>query len=90
MSQAFLEQCSFTKDTCLLLGKNNLQVNQNFVIRKNLPSKNYAGGVVRKWYLEIGFLRTYDEYRANVKHNRMLNFTQMIWPTLEFIGCGAA
>lgn len=90
MSKAYLEQCTFQKDACLVLGKNYLEVNQNFVIRKHLPAENYAGGVVRKWYLEIGFIRTYDEYRANVRYNRMKNFTQMIWPTLEFIGCGAA
>ncbi|XP_073831443.1 venom allergen 3-like [Musca autumnalis] len=90
MSMLYLQSCQINQDHCLIIGEQKLRVQQNYSLRRRL-SKRWPGRVVRSWYLEIGYnIDSLEEYLAQQSLEAMHNFSQMIWPSLEFVGCGAA
>uniref|UniRef100_A0A1A9W4N4 SCP domain-containing protein n=1 Tax=Glossina brevipalpis TaxID=37001 RepID=A0A1A9W4N4_9MUSC len=90
MAQIYLHTCSFAMDPCLRIGTRRLRVNQNQVNSKHLTGR-WPGYSVRTWYLELGYeVETFDDYVKVLERGKKRNFTQLIWPNLEFIGCSAA
>ncbi|XP_075157523.1 venom allergen 5-like [Haematobia irritans] len=90
MAIFYLQTCEIFNDQCLVIGEQKLQVKQNYCLRRRL-SKRWPGRVVRSWYLEIGYnINSMQEYMAQHQQIAIANFSQMIWPSLEFVGCGVA
>ncbi|XP_005175533.3 venom allergen 5-like isoform X2 [Musca domestica] len=89
MAMLYLQTCQINKDHCLIVGEQRLRVAQNYCLRRRL-AKRWPGRVVRSWYLEIGYnINTIEEYLLENNATTMENFSQMIWPSVEFVGCGA-
>lgn len=90
MATLYLRTCEINNDQCLVIGENMLKVRQNYCLRTHL-SERWPGHVVRAWYLEIGYsINSFADYLAQHSHMAMSNFSQMIWPSVEFVGCGTA
>ncbi|KAL9905065.1 venom allergen 5.02-like [Glossina fuscipes fuscipes] len=90
MAQIYLHTCSFAMDPCLKIGTRRLRVSQNQVTNKHLVGR-WPGYSVRTWYLELGHgVQTFEDYVKVLERGKNRNFTHMVWPNLQFIGCSAA
>ncbi|XP_033150826.1 venom allergen 5-like [Drosophila busckii] len=94
MAEAYLYLCRPYKDTCLVIGYSGIAVGQNTIYvpkRKMEVLKEWEGRAVRHWYLELGSsISSPDELMGQKDWAKLENFTQLFWPKLQFIGCGAA
>ncbi|EDW64866.2 uncharacterized protein Dvir_GJ17703 [Drosophila virilis] len=94
MAEQYLHLCRPYRDTCLIIGLNGYRVGQNTVF---VPRQHFAllteweGRTVRQWFLELGRIKiTSQDLVTEQLKGKMGNLTQLIWPSLEFIGCSAA
>lgn len=95
LSERFLWKCQFTTDTCEYFGSKDYTISHNlaFVKRKDLDDDNPHGYAVRKWYSEfVKKESSFEEYETRFKKGvkGIGNFTNMIWPTTELMGCASA
>ncbi|XP_037936032.1 scoloptoxin SSD43-like [Teleopsis dalmanni] len=90
MAAYYVHECLMQKDECKLRSE-FFRLNQNFIFRKRSLADHWPVRAVRHWYLEIETdLGSWEEFLNERKNRNMENFTQMIWPPLEYIGCSAA
>lgn len=96
LSMRFLWECRFTTDNCNYIGNPRVTISQNmvFVKRSEVEDDNPYGYALRKWYSEfVKKESSFEEYESRFKNQRIEgigNFTNMIWPTTEMLGCAAA
>lgn len=80
----------FQYNVNLFSGTRRLRVAQNQITSKHLIGR-WPGYSVRTWYLEIGYsVQTFEDYVKVLERGKNTNFTHMVWPNLQFIGCSAA
>lgn len=94
-SEKFLWKCQFTADSCKYLSYPKIVINQNLVYLKNIEieDNNPYGYAVRKWYSEfVKKESSFEEFETRYKRDvtGIENFTNMIWPTAELMGCASA
>lgn len=92
MAEKYLSLCRPVRDTCLMIGRDGYSLSQNILF---VPSRNqevlkeWEARAVRHWFMKLGS----NAYTLDflIKRNKKTsNVMQMIWPSMQFIGCSAA
>ncbi|XP_055846630.1 GLIPR1-like protein 1 [Episyrphus balteatus] len=92
LSKYFLIDCQVRRDPCDFLVFKDITIGQNVFFSKASPGSRWVGRTIRHWYSQLGYdIKNWDQFREAEKKNISLTeITQMIWPSVEFIGCAAA
>lgn len=98
LSRKFLWKCQLTLDSCNFIGKDkdkHVTISQNMVLfdKSDMEDENIYGYAIRKWYSEfVKKESSFEEFESNIKRKikGIGNFTNMIWPTAELMGCASA
>lgn len=95
LSERFLWKCQRTDDACDYLGTQEVTISQNRAfMKKTQIQHNSYGYAVRLWYTEfVKKESSFEEYETMYKNQGIGdigNFTNMIWPETELMGCAAA
>lgn len=98
MAEQFLLQCRLDLDECTFLARrhHNVTICQNIaLISLTEDDKNPSIYAVREWYSEfVSSDSSFEEFEVRLEDDEgkknIPNFSQMIWPTLELMGCASS
>ncbi|XP_036339360.1 uncharacterized protein LOC118748789 [Rhagoletis pomonella] len=88
-AEMFLKQCRMERDFCQYVGPAELQVNENYLFYQGKVSKKWPARLVRKWFNEFGYRQSWDNFYMN-RSQSVGNFSHLIYPLVQLIGCNAA
>ncbi|XP_014092198.3 venom allergen 5 isoform X1 [Bactrocera oleae] len=89
-AERFLRRCRVEPDSCQKVGPRETQVNQNFHFHHGVIHRQWAAHLVRKWYNEFNYREKWENFKEKRKSGLIGNYSQMIYPSVEQIGCNAA
>ncbi|KAL7739769.1 hypothetical protein ACLKA6_015009 [Drosophila palustris] len=93
MAERYLRLCRPYRDTCLVVGYDATVVGHNtlFVPKRHLKVLvEWEGRTVRHWFLKLGSETVTLQDVIDDEFKEQKTISQLIWPSLEFIGCSAA
>lgn len=89
-----LKNAVFAHPEFLFIDDASHSVGQNvYFTDASLPARGWGTKVVRRWFLEGNQLNEsiWEQYSTGqVRFNELGNFTQLMWPNTEFVGCAGA
>lgn len=92
MAEQYLNRCRPYRDTCLRIGTRGITVGHNTLF---IPSRRlsvlveWEARTLRHWFIRLGSNKNTFKDMLNTNDIEP-NLYQLIWPSLEFIGCSAA
>ncbi|KAH8409351.1 hypothetical protein KR222_001507, partial [Zaprionus bogoriensis] len=96
MAEQYLNLCRPYRDTCLVIGTEGHKVGHSTLYvnsRRQEILNEWEGRAVRQWFLKMGSsIITLDQLMEDnyQEDDQLRTLAQLIWPSLEFIGCSAA
>lgn len=92
MAEQYLNLCRPYRDKCLRIGKDGYIVGHNTLFipsRRVSVQAEWEARTLRFWFIKIG--SNVESFQDMLNSNDIEpNLNQLIWPSLEFIGCSAA
>ncbi|XP_050330054.1 cysteine-rich venom protein pseudecin-like [Bactrocera neohumeralis] len=89
-AERFLRRCRVEPDACQNVGPKETRVYHNFHFHHGIIHQKWSAHLVRKWYNEFNYRERWENFNEKRKRGLIGNYSQLIYPTVELIGCNAA
>ncbi|XP_058061929.1 venom allergen 5-like [Anopheles bellator] len=89
MAERWVRQCIVGYDDCDFIGNPTHPIGQNVFFHPKPPLKHWEALALSSWFNEKRKLGN-DFTVGSLRKEDASNYTQLVWATTQFVGCGAA